>query len=113
MLKFSERLALLKNAIREKDLKQKDLADALGCNQAKVSLALSGTKEVHMEFLLEILLQSEFPIERVFPDLKNDLQAIVTLLEKGASQQATTNLLNLMKLTNHYDQHSKDTKAAS
>jgi len=49
----------------------------------------------------------------VFPDLRNDLQEIVTLLEKGASQQATTNLLNLMKLTNHYDQHSKDTKAAS
>ncbi|GFD77256.1 hypothetical protein KUL118_01180 [Tenacibaculum sp. KUL118] len=113
MLKFSERLALMKNAIREKGRNQKDIAEALNSNQAKVSLALSGTKEVPMSFLLEILRETEFPIERVFPNLKNDLQEIVTLLEKGASQQATINLLNLMKLTNHYDQHSKDTKAAS
>jgi transcriptional regulator with XRE-family HTH domain len=113
MLTFSERLALIKNALREKGLSQKDVAEALNSNQAKVSLALSGTKEVPMEFLLELLRESEYPIEKVFPTLQRDLKDIVALLEKGASQQATVNLLNLMKLTNHYDRPQEDTQAAS
>lgn len=111
MLTFSERLALLKNSLREKGKSQEAVAKALNCNQAKVSLALSGNKEVPMAFLLEILNEAEYPIEKIFPEITSQLKEVVKLLEKGASQQATVTLLNLMKLTNYYDRPQEDTKA--
>jgi transcriptional regulator with XRE-family HTH domain len=109
MLNFSERLSLIKNSLRKKGLTQKDVAKNLNSHQRIISETLSGNREVPMAFLLELIREADHPVEKVFPNLKEHLAEIVELLEKGASQEATINLINLMKLTNHYE----DTKAAS
>lgn len=114
MLELKERLSVIRHTLKVNGLSQAALAKKLDCNPAKLSLALSGTKGVPMVFLLEVLRESNHPIEKVFPEIKSELQEIVTLLDQGAQQEATINLLNLLKLTSYQDaQNETDTEAAS
>tara|TARA_X000001388_G_scaffold52616_3_gene38329 strand:- start:2114 stop:2461 length:348 start_codon:yes stop_codon:yes gene_type:complete len=115
MLNFAQRLALLKHSLREKGIRQETLAKKLKCSPSTISNTLSGSKETSMVFLLQVLKEADYPLDQVFPDIKEQLSEIIGLLEKGENQEATINLLNLLRLTyNHGQNEARDnTKTAS
>lgn len=110
MFSFVERLSQIKKTMRQNKKTQVEVAENLGSTQSWVSRILSGHEPVQMAFLLRIIQEVDHPIEELFPDLKGQLMEIIRLLEAGAERKATVNLINLIELSNEYDQPNQDTE---
>lgn len=111
MLSFVDRLKQIKNTMREKKKPQHEVSAALGYSQSWLSQQITGYKQITMLELLKILKEVEHPLEDVFPDIQDQLEEILQLLSKGAQQDATVNLINLLELQKHYGKADQNTEA--